>query len=150
MVDLRLETVEVDREDVAQRILEGLDAVPLPEGVAPYRTTPLVIALRDEDGTIQGGLVGESLWGWLYVNYLWVAEERQSQGCGSRLMAEAEAEAIRRDCIGVWLKTHSFQAPTFYERLGYSAFGQLDDFPEGHQQILYKKHLRSFSKKEQV
>ena len=37
----------------------------------------------------------------------------------------AEAEAIRRGCFGAFLNTDAFQAPAFYERLGYREFGRL-------------------------
>jgi hypothetical protein len=35
----------------------------------------------------------------------------------------------------------SFQAQPFYEKLGFSVFGTLDDLPVGHQRIFLKKNL---------
>ena len=46
-------------------------------------------------------------------------------------MLAAEAEAIRLGCVGVWLDTFSFQARGFYEKLGYTLFGTIDDYPPG-------------------
>jgi GNAT superfamily N-acetyltransferase len=37
-----------------------------------------------------------------------------------------EAEARTRGCRQMWLDTYAFQARAFYERLGFSPFGQID------------------------
>jgi len=65
----------------------------------------------------------------------------RGSGIGRRLLSEAEAEAIRRRCRGALLDTFSFQARGFYERLGYSAFGVIDDYPPGHCRIFLAKKL---------
>ena len=58
-------------------------------------------------------------------------------------MRRAEHEAIRRGCHSAWLDTYEFQARGFYERLGYSGFGQLDDYPPGFVRYFMKKALAS-------
>ena len=61
-------------------------------------------------------------------------------GLGRKILIEAEREAIIRGCRGAWLDTYSFQARGFYERLGYTVFGMIDDYPPGQQRVfLYKK-----------
>ncbi|MEX3946099.1 hypothetical protein AB4Y44_42815, partial [Paraburkholderia sp. BR10937] len=42
-----------------------------------------------------------------------------------------EEEACRRGCSGAWLDTYSFQARAFYERLDYTVFGTIDNYPPG-------------------
>jgi len=37
--------------------------------------------------------------------------------------------------------TFDFQARGFYERLGYEAFAELQDFPRGHSRFFMKKTL---------
>ena len=87
-----------------------------------------------------GGLLGETNVGWLFVAALWVAERFRGRGIGTALLAEGEAEARRRECIGVYLDTYSFQARPFYERLGYELFGTLPDCPPGGAKYyLYKR-----------
>ena len=56
-------------------------------------------------------------------------------------MEAAELEAINRGCHDVYLYTYSFQEPTFYKKLGYQVFGQLDNFPNGHSKLFMKKVL---------
>ncbi|MGI9420690.1 MAG: GNAT family N-acetyltransferase [Geminicoccaceae bacterium] len=141
MDDLALETFDDGIDELTDAIHAGFDAIPLPEDVEPYRSTPFAFALRNEQGRIEGGVTGHSVWGWLYVHYLWVAETRRRGGHGKRLLQVAESEAERRGCHGVWLHTISFQAPAFYEHMGYRRCGGLDDFPKGHQRIFYQKRL---------
>ena len=100
-----------------------------------------VAALARRGGALVGGATGFTLWGWLFINYLWVSDELRGGGLGTHLLGEAEAVARERGCWAAWLYTFSFQAPGFYERLGYRQFGQLEDFPPGHTRYFFWKPL---------
>lgn len=100
----------------------------------------LTIALIDDDG-IKGGLLGEIHWGWFFVHILSVQEELRGQGHGQTLMKTAEQRAQDHGCCGVWLDTFTFQAPKFYEKLGYREFGRLPNYPEGQCRIFYQKQF---------
>ena len=41
---------------------------------------PLALYVRDESGTIRGGLVGYLAWQWLYVDLLWVDTPLRGRG----------------------------------------------------------------------
>lgn len=56
-------------------------------------------------------------------------------------MRTAEVEALARGCTQVVLATHSFQAPGFYERLGYVRKYAIEDRPRGHASIICVKTL---------
>ena len=103
--------------------------------------TPLNIVEYDEDGNIIGGILGGTYWGWMYVDILWVREDHRRNGIGSRLLAEAEKEAVRRGCHHVHLDTMSWQAPDFYKKHGYTVIGVLPDIPDGNQKFLLMKKL---------
>ena len=103
--------------------------------------TPLNIVEYDEDGNIIGGILGGTYWGWMYVDILWVREDHRKNGIGSRLLAEAEKEAVRRGCHHVHLDTMSWQAPDFYKKHGYEVIGILPDIPDGNQKFLLMKAL---------
>ncbi|MBW4697882.1 MAG: GNAT family N-acetyltransferase [Aphanocapsa lilacina HA4352-LM1] len=103
----------------------------------------LALFLRAEDGSIVGGLVGATYWQWLYVDLLWVDERLRGQGYGGQLLAAAEQEARERGCLGAFLDTFSFQAPSFYLRRGYVVCGEVADFPTGHRRYGLKKNLQS-------
>lgn len=88
--------------------------------------------LRDANGRVAGGLLGDIRWRWLYVAKLWVDDEHRGSGQGTALMLAAEAHARRRGCLGSYLDTFEYQARPFYEKLGYSLFGTLDGYPPGY------------------
>lgn len=107
----------------------------------PRNYTPLVIFLRDDDGQIVGGLRGITVWGWLFVSQLWVAENLRGQDYGTKLMETAEQEARGRGCYASYVDTFSFLALDFYQKVGYTIFGELDNFPRGHTRYFLRKVL---------
>ena len=103
--------------------------------------TPLNLVEYSADGRIIGGLLGGTYWGWMYIDILWVDEHHRLQGIGSKLLSEAETEAVRRGCHHVHLDTMSWQAPGFYKKHGYEVIGILPDIPSGNQKYLLMKAL---------
>jgi GNAT superfamily N-acetyltransferase len=100
----------------------------------------LAIFLSDpKTGEIVGGLWGETYFSYLYIDMFFVPQSMRGTGLGRRLITQAEEEAVRRGCCGVWLDTFSWQARGFYEKLGYSVFGTIDDYPPGHQRYFLRK-----------
>ncbi len=97
----------------------------------------LAIPLNDDDGVVVGGFWGCTLFQWLHVQLLFIPEALRGKGVGSALMATAEAEARKRGCIGAHVTSFSFQATPFYEKLGYTRFGQLDDYSARPHGLLY-------------
>ena len=105
----------------------------------PRNYTPLTLFLRNYEGELVGGLRGVTVWGWLFVSQLWVAEELRGQDFGTKLMEAAESEAKGRNCHAAYVDTFSFLALDFYRKLGYTVFGSLEDFPKGHTRYFLKK-----------
>ena len=103
--------------------------------------SPLCLVEYDTDGNVIGGLIGGTYWGWMYVDILWVHKDHRRKGIGSRLLLEAEKQAIRRGCHHVHLDTMSWQAPDFYKKNGYGVIGILPDIPKGNQKYLLQKTL---------
>jgi GNAT superfamily N-acetyltransferase len=102
---------------------------------------PLALVLRDEAGAVTGGLYGRFYYGWLFVALLLVPEALRGRNLGTELMAQAEAAARARGCTGIWLDTFSFQARGFYEKLGFTMFGEIEDYPPGFSRYFFKKRL---------
>ena len=103
--------------------------------------TPLNIVEYDNVGNVIGGILGGTYWGWMYIDILWVHESHRKQGIGTRLLHEAESEAVCRGCHHVHLDTMSWQAPEFYKKQGYEVIGILPDIPSGNQKYLLMKAL---------
>lgn len=97
--------------------------------------------IRDESNQIVGAVNGHTWGGCCHVVHLWVHPSRRRSGLGKSLLLAVEAEARSRGCGQALLTTHSFQAPAFYEKLGYVKVASIPDYPRGHAQLVYTKAL---------
>jgi GNAT superfamily N-acetyltransferase len=94
-----------------------------------------------EGGEVVGGIAGHTSLGLLFIDLIFVPESHRGQGVGVRAMAAAEREAAERGCTHAVLYTIAFQAPGFYERLGYEAFGRAGSADPRHARIVFRKVL---------
>ena len=101
----------------------------------------LCFVLRAPDQEIVGGVIGATYWDWFHLDLMWIKEELRGRGFGHRLLTLAEDEARQRGAKKAFLDTFSFQAPDFYQQHGYQVFGELQNFPFGHQRYFLKKQL---------
>lgn len=101
----------------------------------------LCFVLQGPDQEIEGGVIGVIYWDWLYVDLMWLKEEFRGRGYGHRLLTLLEDEARQRGARQAYLDTFSFQAPDFYVKHGYRVFGELPNFPPGHQRFFLTKKL---------
>jgi len=123
-----------------EAILDGLNAFNREE-TGGADAQPLAVLIQGERGVTTGGLLGRTWLDWLYIELLYVPDGLRGTGVGRDVMLRAEAEARARGCIGIWLNTFSFQARGFYEKLGFTLIGQIDDYPIGHQRFFLQKRL---------
>jgi len=107
----------------------------------PCHIVPLALLLRDAKGRPVGGLWGRIVYSWLVIEMLVVPAEMRGMGAGTALIAQAQDAARSRSCLGIQLTRLEFQAPAFYERLGFSIFGVQDDVPPGHRCFYLLKRL---------
>lgn len=108
-------------------------------GMAKYERA--VLSARDGRGRIVGGVIVESYYRESYVELLWVDETSRHAGLGSLLIEAAERRARRRGSRLIHLNTYSFQAPRFYEKLGFRRFGGMRGSPPGASRHYYVKRL---------
>ena len=101
----------------------------------------LCFVLRSPDQEIAGGVIAATYWDWLYINLMWIKEDLRGRGYGQQLLLLAEEEGRKRGAKQAYLDTFSFQAPDFYKKYGYEVFGELHDFPPGHQRYFLTKRL---------
>jgi GNAT superfamily N-acetyltransferase len=99
---------------------------------------------RDHSGRIRAGISGYTWGGCCYISYLWVDEGERGRGIGSALVKAAEEYAKSVRCPRMLLATHSFQAPAFYERLGYKQEAVVQDHPPGHASLYFGKWLTGY------
>ena len=106
---------------------------------------PFASFLRDPEKAVIGGISG---WTWgktCFISHLFVPAELRKQRYGTRLVQAVEAEAINRRCDQTVVRTHDFQAPQFYIKLGFAVIARIPDYPVGHQEITMIK-LRTIPK----
>ena len=86
---------------------------------------------READGTVVGGAVGRRWGACAELQQLWVDEAHRRRGIGAALVRAFERQAATHGCRHFYLETFSFQAPKFYEALGYRRAFALDVYPHG-------------------
>lgn len=107
----------------------------------PFNYSQTVLAARSETGRLLGGLVMQSWWKESFVELLWLSERARGRGLGRELVVEAELRARRRGSKLLHLNTYSFQAPRFYEKLGFRCIGKISGSPKGESRYYYAKRL---------
>ncbi len=105
------------------------------------KAKPFGIFDTDDEQSLRAGVLVYVHPGWAYIDLLWVAEDLRGQGLGQLYMQKAEEEAVRRKCHSAFLWTQDYEAPGFYEKLGYKRFVTFEDFIPGHQRIGFMKRL---------
>jgi GNAT superfamily N-acetyltransferase len=122
-------------------VIDGLGAYNVEQ--AGYRDhRPLAVFARDPaTGQVRGGLIGSTSMGLLRVDRFFLPPELRRSGLGTRVLQAAEAEAVRRGCTQAVLWTVHFQAPLFYQKLGWQVLGRLDFDPPHHTRFCMTKKL---------
>jgi ribosomal protein S18 acetylase RimI-like enzyme len=94
---------------------------------------PLSVVAHDENGKLLGGVSGRTIYKNFLINVVWVDKQARGTGLGRELMQLAEVEAKERGCLLAQVDTLSFQAPVFYQKLGFEIVGKVPriaDIPE--------------------
>jgi ribosomal protein S18 acetylase RimI-like enzyme len=97
--------------------------------------------VRGEKNRLLGCALGHTWGGACELKTLWVEEALRHRGLGRALVLRVCAEAEQRGCSQLVLSTHSFQAPQFYARLGFSELFRVNDYPRGHALVFMQRAL---------
>ena len=108
--------------------------------LGPSSHRDLAVSLYRDDEFV-GGLAGYTAWNWLFVKWLWIREDARGAGLATQALSAAEAEARIRGCRAAWLDTLNPIARDVYARHGYTTFGELPDFHNGHSRYFMQKHF---------
>jgi len=88
------------------------------------------VSLREKKKII-GGVIGEVWMTVLFIQLFWIDECFRGKGRGSALIKKIEDEARRFGAVRSYVDTMSVQAPGFYRKCGYKAFGSIKGYPGG-------------------
>ena len=96
----------------------------------------------EQEGRVVAGVSG---WTWgqaAGIGMTWVHEDRRGTGVGTSAMTAFEREAKRRGCAHVFVTSFTFQAPGFYQRLGYQEIFRWESVPTaGRDDVHMRKEL---------
>lgn len=126
------------------RLSDELDTVNAAATPGVAAAQELTVRITDDVGALVAGISG---WTWgvaAGIGMTWVHAEVRAAGLGARLLADFEAEAVRRGCAHVFVTSFTFQAPGFYERHGYVECARWRDVPRpGEDDVHLRKELAS-------
>lgn len=126
---MNLEVLQVDNPEVVATLVSGVRKFNASH-MGHERATPLSVIAKDNNGKLIGGVSGRTIYHQFLIEVLWVADHYRGQGLGRELMLLAEEEAKARGCLAAQVDTLSFQAPGFYQKLGFEVAGKVDGIPD--------------------
>lgn len=129
------------RQDI-QKLADGLNHHAT-ESVGSRGFDSTAIWVKNNDGEIVGGVQALINWNWLHICLIWLDESLRKQGVGTELLNRIEALGRASGCTHAHLDTFSFQARGFYEKHGFRVFGNLEDYPPGHNRYYLYKSLNA-------
>lgn len=73
----------------------------------------------EESGKFIGTCVVQLFWGQLHIKYLLVDKEYRNRGIAKQLLTHVFNFGKTKGCTLAYVETMSFQAPLFYQKLGF-------------------------------
>lgn len=80
--------------------------------------------------------------GWFYLSDLYVEKDLRAQGLGRTLLNNLEKEIQLVGVTKIWTWTAGYEAPGFYQRLGYEIFAEMETwYSDGSSRVGLMKKL---------
>lgn len=113
--ELEFEIIETPSSADLDFLTQGINK----ESVGQGSAYPFAIFIRDKEGNIIAGCNGSIIFGSIYIDQLWVKPNLRGQGIAKRLMKFVHSYGKKQGCTLATVTTMDFQAPVFYQKLGY-------------------------------
>jgi GNAT superfamily N-acetyltransferase len=114
----------------------------IPDTVVFEEDTKFAVFAKDDNGKVIGGIRACAYWNYCILELLWLSDKTRGLGVGSKLIDAFEKFAFDKGFNYVRTETVSFQARPFYEKLGYTVYGELPNYPKGHTTYCLYKELK--------
>jgi len=121
-------TTDVSEED-QETFHEGLHRHVVAHVGDGYKGIRIKLVIRDQGGELIGGLSAWSTLRNLIFECVWIEEKFRKKGLGRMLVMEMERIARENGCVASQAYCFSFQAPEFFEKIGYKVLGISDGYP---------------------
>ena len=106
-------------DEVKNKIFNGFSQQAIEStGINGLNEDPLSFEIFDETEFV-GAIIVQLFWEQLHIKYLFVEKNYRGQGIARLLMNHALEFGIKRACHFAFVETMSFQAPGFYQKMGF-------------------------------
>jgi ribosomal protein S18 acetylase RimI-like enzyme len=108
--------------EIKKHIYEAFDQHAIScTGIDGLSQEPTVFEVKEYglDSKSLAWIAVQMFWGQLHIKYLLVEENHRHLGYGTLLMDHAFEFAKKQGCKFVFVETMNFQAPDFYQKLGF-------------------------------
>ncbi|MFW9911674.1 MAG: GNAT family N-acetyltransferase [Candidatus Thorarchaeota archaeon] len=105
------------------------------------------LVLKDKEGNVIGGILTSTLYWTQYLEVLWVDERYRRLGYGRDLVMEAQRLAKEIGCISSHVYTFSWQAPDFYQAVGYDLMVTYEGYHSGIKEHVLMTRLDSLDER---
>jgi ribosomal protein S18 acetylase RimI-like enzyme len=114
-----------------------------PSGDLDIPTPDISLVLKDKNGNIVGGVITSMLFGVMHLEVLWIDEKYRGLGLGRDLVLKAERIGKEKGYSTSQTWSFSFQAPEFYQSIGYKVLGIFDGYIDGITEYVLMKRLET-------
>ena len=141
----RFDIISDPTDDEVKEFKKGLDAYNMKQTNGEFNSPQpwLSLVLKDHEGTIVGGILTSTLYWTQYLEVLWVDDKYRGLGYGRDLVLESHRLAKKQGCVSSHTYTFSWQAPDFYQAVGYRLIATYDGYVEGIKEYILMKRLDS-------
>jgi ribosomal protein S18 acetylase RimI-like enzyme len=107
------------RDEVKKKIFDGFgkQAIEI-TGINGLGEEPISFEIFNDQEFI-GAIVVQPFWGQMHIKYLFVEKPYRGQGFARELMHHALEFGRQRGCHFAFVEMMSFQAPEFYQKMGF-------------------------------
>lgn len=108
------------RDEIKKKIFDGFENQAIEStGINGLSEDPISFEIFNGTAFV-GAIVVQPFWEQLHIKYLFVEKNYRGQGIARQLMNHALEFGIRRGCHFAFVETMSFQAPEFYQKMGFT------------------------------
>lgn len=105
--------------ELKQQVFDGFAKHAIAQtGIDGFKEEVVLLEIREGQNLV-GCVAVQIFWGQLHIKYLFVEEAYRAQGFARALMEHAFEFGKTKRCNFAFVETMNFQAPVFYQKLGF-------------------------------
>ena len=124
---LTISQAEGENSELVDALVDGVRQFNF-DKMGQEKSEPLTVLAHNDMGKLIGGVYGRTIYKNFLIHVVWVDETARGTGLGRELMLAAEHLAVGRGCLQAQVDTLDFQAPDFYQKLGFTLAGTVPAF----------------------